>query len=289
MTRTYSRRRPPGPRDESTDTAREERLAMTDHGGSEGAPETAGGPPPDPMMLLRSRGYIAILIFAAVLGAPIALLSYWFLQLVAHLQGWLYTDLARAIGFDHQPVWWPIPMLIIGGFLVALPILSLPGRGGASPADGFHAHKAQPATVLPGIAVAALLTLGFGAVLGPEAPLIALGSGMAAWAVHLARRNAPQQAVALIGTAGSFAAISTLLGSPLLAAFLLMEIAGLGGGMISLVLIPGLVAAGIGALVFIGLDSLTGLGTTSLEIPSLPPAGTPTIAEFGWALAIGVA
>jgi MFS family permease len=59
--------------------------------------------------------------------------------------------------------------------------------------------------------------------------------------------------------------------------------------MISLVLVPGLVAAGIGALIFIGLDSLTGLGTTSLEIPSLPPAGTPTIAEFGWAFAIGVA
>jgi MFS family permease len=68
-----------------------------------------------------------------------------------------------------------------------------------------------------------------------------------------------------------------------------MEMAGLGGGMISLVLVPGLVAAGIGSLVFVGLNSLTGLGPTSLVIPHLPAAGTPTVAEFGWAFAIGAA
>ena len=59
--------------------------------------------------------------------------------------------------------------------------------------------------------------------------------------------------------------------------------------MLSLVLLPGLLAAGIGALVFIGLDSLTGLGTASLSIPGLPPFDRPDVAEFGWALVIGVA
>ena len=39
----------------------------------------------------------------------------------------------------------------------------------------------------------------------------------------------------------------------------------------------------------LGLDSLTGLGTTSLAIPDLPPVRDPTIAEFGWAVVIGVA
>jgi hypothetical protein len=58
--------------------------------------------------------------------------------------------------------------------------------------------------------------------------------------------------------------------------------------MLGTVLVPGLVAAGIGTLIFVGLDSLTGLGTFSLAIPDLPAAGTPTIAEFGWAIAIGV-
>ncbi len=249
----------------------------------------AAGPPPAPSDILRSRGYVVILVVAAAIGAPIALAAYWFLQLVTHLQGWVFVTLPKALDLG-APTWWPIPVLVTGGLLVALTIRYLPGRGGESPAEGFHASGGQPVPVeLVGIALAALATLGFGAVLGPEAPLIALGGGLAAWAVRLMNRDAPAQAVALIGAAGSFAAISTLLGSPLPAAFLLMEVAGIGGAMTSLMLVPGLLAAGIGALVFIGLDSLTGLGTTSLAIPNLPGAGSPTIAEFGWGLVIGLA
>jgi hypothetical protein len=93
----------------------------------------------------------------------------------------------------------------------------------------------------------------------------------------------------VVAAAGSFAAISTLLGSPLLGAFLLMEASGLGGPLLGIVLVPGLLAAGIGSLIFIGLDNLTGLGTFSLSIPGLPHFARPDIAEFGWALVIGVA
>ena len=76
-----------------------------------------------------------------------------------------------------------------------------------------------------------------------------------------------------MAAAGSFAAISTLLGSPLTGAFLLMEASGLGGPTLGLVLVPGLLAAGVGSLMFIGLDAWTGLGTFSLAIPGLPPVG----------------
>jgi H+/Cl- antiporter ClcA len=239
--------------------------------------------------VLRSRGYVVILLVASLLGIPIALVAFSFLQLTAHLQGWMYEDLPKALGLG-DPAWWPVPVLVIGGLLVALTIRYLPGRGGEVPVEGFHAGGgfAAPAELV-GIALAAVITLGCGAVLGPEAPLIALGGGLGALAIRAGKRDAPPQAVALIGAAGSFAAISTLLGSPLPAAFLLMEIAGIGGAMTSLMLAPGLLAAGIGALIFVGLDSLTGLGSTSLSIPDLPSVGSPTIAEFGWALVIGVA
>ncbi|HEY6810572.1 MAG TPA: chloride channel protein, partial [Propionibacteriaceae bacterium] len=90
-------------------------------------------------------------------------------------------------------------------------------------------------------------------------------------------------------SAGSFAAISTLLGSPVLGAFLIMEAAGIGGMTLSLVALPGLLASGLGALVFVGLDRWTGLGNFSLALPSVPPAVTPTLATMGWALAMGVA
>jgi H+/Cl- antiporter ClcA len=59
--------------------------------------------------------------------------------------------------------------------------------------------------------------------------------------------------------------------------------------MLGLVLVPGLLAAGIGSLIFIGLGHWTGLGQFSLAIPGLPQVGTLTVGEFGWALVIGVA
>ena len=69
----------------------------------------------------------------------------------------------------------------------------------------------------------------------------------------------------MLGAAGSFAAISTLLGSPITGAFLLMEASGLGGPMMGLVLLPGLLASGVGALIFVGLDSWTGFGTFEMR------------------------
>ena len=137
--------------------------------------------------------------------------------------------------------------------------------------------------------LAALATLSLGAALGPEAPLITLGSGLAVLAVHFSKKQMPAQTLAVVGSAGSFAAIATLFGSPLPAAFLLMEAAGLGGAMLDVALLPGLLAAGIGALIFVGLDAWTGFGTFSLAIPNLPAYSHPDLAQFGWALVIGPA
>jgi H+/Cl- antiporter ClcA len=243
----------------------------------------------DPLALLRSRSYIALLVFAAIIGVPVSAAAYGFLKLANQLQVWVYQDLPSGLGFERPPVWWPLPLLALGGLLVALAIRHLPGRGGHSPAEGFSAHGAPAPAELPGIALAALATLGSGAVLGPEAPLIALGGGLGVWAVRLARRDPPQRVAAVVAAAGSFAAISTLLGSPIIGAFLLMEAAGVAGPTMSLVLVPGLLAAGVGTLIFIGLDAWTGFGTFSLSIPGLPPFDRPDVVEFGWAIAIGLA
>jgi len=245
--------------------------------------------PPDPLALLRSRSYLALLVLAAVIGVPISAAAFGFLALVAHLQGWIFTSLPKAVGFGSEPLWWPIPWLILAGVLVALTIRYLPGTGGHSPADGFKAGGAPSPSELPGVVLAALATLCLGVVLGPEAPLIAIGGGLGVCAVRLAKRDAPPRVGTVVASAGSFASISTLLGSPLLGAFLLMEASGLGGSTLEIVLLPGLVAAGIGSLIFIGLGTLTGLGTYSLALPGLPHFGRPDVAEFGWALVIGVA
>jgi H+/Cl- antiporter ClcA len=246
-------------------------------------------PPPDPAAVLRSRSYVGLLVLAAILGVPISAAAYGFLALVTGLQEWLFTDLPEALGLGGAPWWWPLPLLTLAGILVGLTIRYLPGRGGHSPADGFKPGGVPSPVEIPGIAIAALATLSLGAVLGPEAPLIALGAGLAGWSVRLARRDPPAQATAVVAAAGSFAAVSTLLGSPLLGAFLLMEVSGLAGPTLGLVLVPGLVAAGVGSLIFVGLDNWTGLGTFSLALPDLPPFEQPDLAQFAWALVIGLA
>ena len=245
--------------------------------------------PSDALALLRSRSYVALLVLAAIIGVPVSAAAYFFLALVSKLQGWVFTDLPKGVGFHGEPLWWPIPPLMLAGLLVALAIRYLPGTGGHSPADGFKMGEGPPSVVeLPGIVLAALATLSLGVVLGPEAPVIALGGGLGVLAVRLVKRDAPPRTRTVVAAAGSFAAISTLFGSPLLGAFLLMEASGLAGSMLELVLLPGLLAAGVGSLVFTGLDAWTGLGTFSLAIPGLPHAGSPTGAEFLWALAIGI-
>jgi H+/Cl- antiporter ClcA len=251
-----------------------------------GAPPPAD--PPDPQALLRSRGYVQILILAAITGLPISAAAYGFLALVEHLQDWLFKDLPETLGYDAAPTWWPLPLLALSGVLTALAIRRLPGTGGHPPADGFKASGALPPIELPGVLLAAFATLTFGAVLGPEAPLIAMGSGLGVLAVRLAARDAKPTVANVIAATGSFAAISSLLGSPLLGAFLLLEASGLGGAMLGLVLLPGLLAAGLGALIFLGLDSLSGLGALSLTIPNLPPFDHLTGAIFGWAIAFGL-
>jgi H+/Cl- antiporter ClcA len=247
--------------------------------------------PVDVVARLRSRSYLVLLVLAAILGVPVAAAAYWFLYLVGDLQKWLYQSdyLPKALGFHGTPVWWPIPLVGISGVLVAAAIQYLPGRGGHSPADGFKAGGAPLPLELPGVVLAALATLSLGAVLGPEAPLIAIGSGLAALVVRAAKRDAPEQAITVVAAAGGFAAISTLFGSPIAGAFLLMEASGLGGPMMGLILVPGLLAAGIGSLIFVGFDSWTGHGTFSLAVPNLPPFGHPNIAEFGWAIVVGLA
>ena len=100
--------------------------------------------PSDPLALLRSRSYIALLVLATIIGAPISAAAYFFLALVSKLQGWIFTDLPKGLGFHAEPLWWPLLPLLLAGVLVGLTIQYLPGKGGHSPADGFKAGAGPP-------------------------------------------------------------------------------------------------------------------------------------------------
>ena len=111
---------------------------------------------------------------------------------------------------------------------------------------------------------------------------------MAVWIAGKLKSDLPDQAGRMVSASGSFAAVSTLLGSPLTGAFLMMEATGLGGPTMQMVLIPGLLASGIGYLIFLGLDNLTGFGTFSLAIPSLPAFDGIVVHDLILAIVVGL-
>ena len=247
--------------------------------------------PPDPAAILRSRSFVVLLVLAAAIGIIVSIAGWLFLEAVHDIQVWVFQDLPSGLGFDTAPTWWALPICTLAGIPVAFAIAKLPGEGGHVPANGLTVGGSNDPVNLPGVVLAALATLGLGLVLGPEAPLIALGSGLAVYVVKQAKKDAPPTLLLVIGAAGAFAAISVIFGSPIVAAILIIEASGLGGPTLPLIIIPGLISAGIGSLVFVGLANFSGLNTTAYSLPALKLTdfGSPTLGQIGWTIALGLA
>ncbi|MGW3812632.1 chloride channel protein [Streptomyces sp. NPDC005046] len=240
--------------------------------------------------MLRQPAYRRALVFCGLIGIPVSLAAFWFLVLLHELEHLMWVEWPHHLGWTNPPWWWPFPPALVSGLIVALIVLRLPGRGGHIPASGLHAGGVA-ASALPGVVLAALASLPLGAVLGPEAPLIALGGGLALLFRDLVRAPATRASTALLGAAGAAAAIAAIFGSPLVAAVLLMEVAGVGGAQLVAVMLPALLSSGVGAIVFTGFGHWTGLQTGSLRI-GLPAPSTLDAGDVLWsvlmALAIGV-
>ena len=237
----------------------------------------------DPRSLFRSRQYWVLLLLAAAIGLLVSTAAWLFLEAVHEIEVWVYQDLPHDLSYDRVPVWWPLPWLALAGLLTAVAIVRLPGGGGHVPAEGVEVGGKPSGPVdLPGVLLAATATLGLGLVLGPEGPLIALGTGLAILSVSLVRADAPNQVLSVMAAAGAFAAVSSIFGSPVIGAVLIIEATGLGGPTLPVVLLPGLLAAGVGSLVFVGLGSWSGFSTAawSLSPFPLPDYGGPELGRL---------
>nr|WP_267245671.1 chloride channel protein [Streptomyces sp. PR69] len=238
--------------------------------------------------MLRSPGYLKALALCALIGAPISLLAFWFLAGLHELEHALWHDLPQAFGHASPPWWWPLPLLAFAGAAVGLIAARLPGGGGHIPAEGLKVGGASSGA-LPGVLLAATASLPFGAVLGPEAPLIALGGGLAVLVRDLTRAPATPRSTALLGAAGSAAAISAIFGNPLIGAVLLIEVAGVAGPQLIAVMLPALLASGLGYLVFTGFGRWTGLETGSLSLNLSSAAPRIDAGDVLWSVLLAMA
>ena len=231
------------------------------------------------------RRYLGLVLLGAAMGIPAALVAAVFLSTIHVIEGWLWQDLPTALGASSPPPYLVIGLPAVGGAVVALARRLLPGDGGHSPLEGIGAGV-TPLRYAPGIVIAALGTLCFGAVLGPEAPLIAIGSCVGL-AFGLSRRFGDGER-AVLATAGSFAAISALFGGPMVGALLMVEGGLERGRALVPILIPGFVAAAIGYVIFLGLDGWPGLAEPGLAVPALPPYTSTSVLDLLLGVAVGV-
>ena len=241
---------------------------------------------------IRSKAYVGLLVVVAVIGVVVSIVAWCFLEAIFQIQQELFVRIPDGLGYEHgPPKWWLLLVLAVGALIVALAITRLPGDGGHIPAKGLSAGGPSGPDVVPGVLLAGLATLGFGLVLGPEAPLIVLGAGLAGAMISLARRDIPPQPRMLVAASGSFAAMSFIFASPLIAAVILIEATAIGGARLRLLLVPGLLAAGIGSLVSLGVGSLSGLSTHDYALGpiALPTLGHLTAGQFGWTIALAIA
>src|SRR3979411_2111302 len=149
----------------------------------------------DPSSTLLSKEFMVLLAISAIVGVAVSLAAWCFVELVYQMQRELYHHLPNALGYQNgPPLWWSLPILGIAGLITALAIVRLPGGGGHVPAEGLKVGGGPARTIeLPGGVFAGAGSIGLGVVIGPEAPLIALGGGLAVAIVKLARKEAPSQ------------------------------------------------------------------------------------------------
>ena len=238
-----------------------------------------------PAAIPSAREYLRLVALGALVGLPAALLAALFLAMVHEAEHRLWNDLPDALGRDSPPWYLVLALPLVGAVIVAVARRFLPGDGGHRPLEGIGGGP-TPVAYVPGVVLAALGSLPFGLVLGPEAPVIALGTAVGLAVNKWAKLDGP--AAQVVANAGAFSAISALFGGPIVAGVLLVE-AGVGLGAALLpALLPGFVAAAVGYLLFVGFGDFGGLDTPGLSVPGLATYDGVHAGDLALAVTVGV-
>jgi len=197
---------------------------MTSDGASvtPGAPAaSAAGTPAVGMPAASSTRQLLALVLPGIVvgvGSAIALLV---LSVVAgQLEDVLWSWLPQQVGIDRTSPAWTIGMLTAVGLAAGLVVTFVPGHAGPDPATAELTAPPLRASVLPGLAVAVLITLAGGVSLGPENPIIAINVGLA---VAIGARLLPVMPVPAWAGLAVAGTLGAMFGTPVAAALALSE------------------------------------------------------------------
>jgi H+/Cl- antiporter ClcA len=188
---------------------------------------------------------LPLVIPGIVVGAASAVLLIALTVVSSWLEDALWDWLPSTVGVGADSPAWIIGVLTLAGLAVGLVVTFVPGHAGPDPATTELAGPPLPLVVLPGLALAVILTLASGVSLGPENPILGINIGLAV-AIGLrvlpAVPGAGWSALAFAGTIGA------MFGTPIGAALLISETADPSGRPLWDRLFGPLVAAAAGSI-----------------------------------------
>ncbi|GAB4369721.1 MAG: chloride channel protein [Elainellaceae cyanobacterium] len=192
-----------------------------------------------------------ILLYAAGLGVTVGLLSTgYYLLLKLGLQViWQSLPGMFHLSDPNDTRYYAWILTTLGGFLVGVIVHYLSAPTGLEAAVGeIHSKGRINYQHIPGMAIASLVSMMFGSSAGPEAPLVDINGGAGSWLGD--RLRAGKDTTRILTFCGMSAAFGAFFGSPLGSALLALELPHFLGLEYYEALIPVIVAAICGFVVF---------------------------------------
>jgi H+/Cl- antiporter ClcA len=228
------------------------------------------------------RTYLRVLLYAALLGVVMALLAFVFLALLRIGAQFLTQSVPALLWPGTSFNLTTLLIAVIGGLLVGVAIYYTGEHTGIGVAQKeFVEHGRIDYRHLPSIMVQSFLSLWSGASLGPEGPLTDLCGRSGTWIAEKLKLSADEmRTLVYAAIAGAFGAFFL---SPLIGAFIAFEYMSLRAIRYERFLLPGIVAACTGYVVYVALphESLTG-------IFAFPDFQAPRLVDLLFAIGIGV-
>jgi H+/Cl- antiporter ClcA len=230
---------------------------------------------------------VRLLLLGALLGVPAAASAVLFESVLHGATTLVWHGIPDGFGWS-EPKWWYVVLVpAVAGVLVA-GTLRMPGKGGHTALEGLSMDP--PALIgLPSVLAAGIISLAGGVVLGPEAPILALGLAVGVATSRLTE-GSDETTTRTLALAGAFAAMAGLFGGSLALALFFFEGLTKAGNLpapaIARVMLPGFLGSGVGALIFTGVHNWSGVHEQSLALPGLAAYPTVRLVDVAWCLVL---